>query len=254
MVLVLSFLFYGNLLRHVFATGGKVNTAGFGPADAGLALVFIMWFSWIAATGFTNESSPVKISDLTRGAIIFVVVVTIIASTLRLRGIRLREQFGLRRLGPIAVAGSAMGLLFAALPLVGCAGALMQNLLGSEAKPQDLVQFFLEASKNSDNRAVIVTVLLGAVVAPMAEEFIFRGFLYGVLKRYIGMAAAIVLNAALFAAIHLNVTSLPALFILAVCFTIAYETTGSILVSMSMHALFNLIMFFGLIQSARAMQ
>ena len=40
----------------------------------------------------------------------------------------------------------------------------MQDYLGAEAKPQEVVQFFLEASENSDRPAMVATVLLGAVL------------------------------------------------------------------------------------------
>ncbi len=251
---VASLLFYGNLLRHVFARGGKVGVSEFGPPDAGLALVLITWFITLAVKGFTSAPHPVEKSDLAQGAFIFLLIVFVIASFLRYRGIRLRLLFGVRRFGFLRAAALAAGLIVAALPTVAGAGAAMQKLLGPEAKPQEIVQFFLEATRKSEHWTVAATLLLGAVIAPMAEEFIFRGYIYGVLKRYLGMAAGIAINAALFAAIHFNLPSLPALFLLAVCFTLAYEVSGSILVSMFMHAMFNLIMFAGMIQSAQAIQ
>lgn len=245
---------YGSLLRQILVRGGKVRVDGFGPPDAGLALMFMAWFTTVAIKGLTGEPRPVESADLVQSALLFLVIVFAIASFLRFRGIKIEHQFGLRRVGFLGVPFLAFGLLLAALPVVGATGALMQNLLGPEAKQQEIVQFFLEASKNSDRRAVFETLLLGAVLAPMAEEFIFRGYLYGVFKRYLGMAAGIALNAALFAAIHANLASLPSLFLLAVCFTIAYETTGSLPVSMSMHAMFNLIMFAAMLQSAHAVR
>src|SRR5438874_13298805 len=90
---------------------------------------------------------------------------------------------------------------------------------------------------------MLITLGLGVVLAPAAEELMFRGYLYGVLKRYCGVFAATILSAAMFAAMHLNLASLPSLFVLALCFTVAYEVTGSLLVTISMHALFNLTMF-----------
>jgi CAAX protease family protein len=73
----------------------------------------------------------------------------------------------------------------------------------------------------------------------MAEEFLFRFFLYGVLKRYFGRFLGVTVNALLFAAAHTHLPSFAPLFVLGSCFTIAYEWSGSILVSMTMHALFN---------------
>jgi membrane protease YdiL (CAAX protease family) len=109
----------------------------------------------------------------------------------------------------------------------------------------------MNASQASDTGTICLTMLLGVVVAPAAEETIFRGYLYGVLKRYTGGLAAAVLSAALFAAMHLSLSSLPALFILALCFTLAYEATGSLLVNIFMHAFFNLWNFLVVLWVAR---
>jgi membrane protease YdiL (CAAX protease family) len=152
------------------------------------------------------------------------------------------RQFGLFRNNVFACAGIALGLLFAALPVVMLTGKLSEYALNGKAHPQNIVQYFLNASEGSDKGAVYLTMVLGVIVAPAAEETIFRGYIYGVLKRYAGPAAAALINALLFAAMHLNASSLPALFVLALCFTLAYEATGSLLVNIFMHAFFNLSM------------
>ncbi len=84
-------------------------------------------------------------------------------------------------------------------------------------------------------------IVLAVVVAPISEEFIFRFFIYGVLRRYAGIAVGLVFNAMLFAAAHNHLPSAAPLFVLGACFTLAYEWSGSILVSMAMHALFNAV-------------
>jgi CAAX protease family protein len=79
------------------------------------------------------------------------------------------------------------------------------------------------------------------VVAPVAEEFIFRFFLYGVIRRYLGRSIGLIVSALLFAAVHVHLPSFAPLFALGICFTLAYEWSGSLLVSMTMHAIFNAI-------------
>ena len=59
------------------------------------------------------------------------------------------------------------------------------------------------------------------------------------LKRFFGRFFGLTANALLFAAVHTHLPSFAPLFVLGSCFTIAYEWSGSILVSMTMHALFN---------------
>src|ERR1700736_1169828 len=78
-------------------------------------------------------------------------------------------------------------------------------------------------------------------VAPGVEEFLFRFFIYGVLKRYFGRLLGVIFSALLFAAVHAHLPSFAPLFVLGSCFAIAYEWSGSILVPMMMHALFNAI-------------
>ena len=73
----------------------------------------------------------------------------------------------------------------------------------------------------------------------MVEEFLFRFFLYGVFKRYFGRFVGIIFSALLFAAAHAHFPSFVPLFVLGSCFAIAYEWSGSILVPMTMHSLFN---------------
>src|SRR4029077_11324988 len=85
----------------------------------------------------------------------------------------------------------------------------------------------------------ILIIILAVAVAPLAEELVFRFFIYGVLKRYFGMLVALVINALLFAAVHQHLPSFGPLFVLGACFTLAYEWSGSILVPMTMHSLFN---------------
>jgi membrane protease YdiL (CAAX protease family) len=238
--LVISLCAYGYLLRRLSARGGKVATDALGPPDAGLACFFIIWFGWLAYGGFRNSDRAVNDSDLLAGAIHVALIVLVIASFLRFRKISLADQFGLRFSGIFMAAVFAVPLMTAAFPLVSCAGAIMVKLLGTGAKQQELVEFFTEASSNGKIWPVISTMAFGVFIAPAAEEFIFRGYLYPTVKKYLGLFPAMILTAGLFAAIHVNLTSLPSLFILAVCFTVAYETTGSILVPMAMHALFNL--------------
>jgi membrane protease YdiL (CAAX protease family) len=167
----------------------------------------------------------------------------LIGGFLYFRGINPFRQFGLLRTNPFVCAGLGVGLLLSAYPLVMLAGQLTELVSNGKARPQNIVEFFLNASEGSDRGTIYLTMLLGCVVAPIAEETIFRGYIYGVLKRYMGAVAAGAISAAMFAAMHLSASSLPALFVLAVCFTLAYEATGSLLVNIFMHSFFNLSMF-----------
>ncbi|MFP6887147.1 MAG: CPBP family intramembrane glutamic endopeptidase [Opitutales bacterium] len=80
------------------------------------------------------------------------------------------------------------------------------------------------------------------LVAPVLEEFLFRGILYRVMKRPFGMGPAIVLSAFLFALAHKNVLSFLPLIFLGVFLALAYERTGDLRTCILMHAFFNMTM------------
>jgi len=242
-LVVLSFAIYANLLRNILQRGGKVSAREFGMPDLFLGSFFAVWFGIAIARSFRVEPHPITNKDVIHGGLMFVMIMAGIIGFLHYRGIHIVRQFGITRIFPLKAPVVAIALLLIAYPTIGVVGKLTEAALGEKARPQETVQFFLEAAEKSDRGAVALMLLLGVVVAPVAEEFLFRGYLYGVMKRYCGTLAAMILSSALFAAVHLNLSSLPALFVLALCFAIAYETTGSILVNMSMHALFNLTMF-----------
>jgi membrane protease YdiL (CAAX protease family) len=111
------------------------------------------------------------------------------------------------------------------------------SVVGGEAmENQPLLDFWLQSKDPLDRLTVI---LMAVVVAPVAEEILFRGFLYGVARRYVGRIWALLAASLLFAAIHVHLPVLPALFVFAVALTIVYEVTGSLWAAIAMHALFN---------------
>jgi len=85
-------------------------------------------------------------------------------------------------------------------------------------------------------------IYLGAfavVIAPVAEEFIFRGVLYPFVKQ-IGYPrlAWIGVNFA-FALIHMDIAALVPLFVLSLALTWLYERTDNLLAPITAHSLFN---------------
>ena len=240
MIGVISLCIYGKLIRRIAKDGGKVVTANFGAPDLLASGLLGVWFVSAIIRGVEAPPKPVRGEDVASGVMVFLFVVTVICSFMYFRGIDVIAQFGIRRVGFPKFAGMAILLMLAAYPLIGGVSAITQSFLTKDAQPQELVKYFLNASAHSDYTAIISTMVMAVCFAPVVEEFIFRGYFHGVLKRYTGILGATLINAGLFAAIHLNESSLPSLFLLAICFTIAYEFTGSLLVNICMHSLFNL--------------
>ena len=154
----------------------------------------------------------------------------------------MRETFGVQRVGVPGVLVQAALLILLALPLIYGALTVTHILLAGGGydsdTPQELVRFLAAPGAGVARAMVMVSAVF---IAPVQEEFIFRGYIYGVLRRYTGPVVGILINALLFAAIHLHAPSFGGLFVLAVCLTLAYEWTGSLFVPITMHALFNLM-------------
>jgi hypothetical protein len=89
---------------------------------------------------------------------------------------------------------------------------------------------------------VLTDVLDSVVVAPIVEELLFRGLLYGTLRRWLAPAPAALLSAAVFAVAHgYGVVGFAAVFTSGVLWAVAYERTRSLLPSILAHAAGNLL-------------
>ena len=86
-------------------------------------------------------------------------------------------------------------------------------------------------------------------IAPVAEEFFFRGFFYRALRSRYSILVAALIDGLLFGAIHWDFSSADALLIvpplatLGFMFCLVYERTGSLYPVIALHALNNAIAF-----------
>ncbi len=143
-----------------------------------------------------------------------------------------------RQLGQ-GVAGYAVfiGLLFVAL--------LVLRLLGLDAflplakAPTEL----LTEARSPATLAIYLVVV--AVIAPVVEEIIFRGFVYPGLRRIMPVAPAALGSALIFAGVHVSapVGGLVVIVLVGVVLACLYERTGSILPSMVAHSMYNSFVF-----------
>ncbi len=108
---------------------------------------------------------------------------------------------------------------------------------GLNTDKQELVDLFA----NTDSVPIVIGMtVLAAVIAPLAEELIFRAGFFRFMRKRTPRWLAYVLPAAVFASLHGNLFAFVPLFTLGLIFAYAYERTGNIRVSIIAHALFNL--------------
>ncbi len=209
----------------------------FSLPDVVLALFLALLFIFNAVA---SPSRPEKIAlgtnDLVANALISVGLFVFLAAFLTLRGRRVVSMAGFAKLPFWRSLATAVVLLLAAYPLIFLADLFSRLVLGGSSSKQNIVELFT-SSQTLQQRVLIIVLAVG--IAPLVEEFFFRFFLYGVARRYLGRWVALVASAALFAAVHAHLPSAAPLFVLGACFALAYEWSESIVVSMTMHALFN---------------
>ena len=236
---VLALYVYVALIRQIHVRRGPVaETTGktFGLPEAMIATFLISLLVLNLLVGASTSPRDLNTRDLINNFILTGIVVIILLGFLRLRGFDLDVLAGLSRVGIVRVTAIAVILLLMAYPFVGLADAIMQHFLGHGSSRQSIVELF-SGSPTMQQRIMII--VLAVAVAPAAEELVFRFFIYGVLRRYFGIVVGLLINALLFAAVHQHLPSFAPLFVLGACFTLAYEWSGSILVPMAMHSLFN---------------
>ena len=87
-------------------------------------------------------------------------------------------------------------------------------------------------------RSPIWMVLSVAVIAPIFEEMVFRGFVYGGFERSVGALPAVLLSSLLFTVLHgqYNVYELAQIFVLGMVLGLARMRTQSLFTPIVMHA------------------
>ena len=154
---------------------------------------------------------------------------------LRLNQIYWRDFFGLRIRNFLHGAGWMVVVLIAALAFEYVYEIVLQKA-GWNGKTQEAVELLMNAPLWPTG---IYLGFFAVVLAPVAEEFIFRGVLFPFVKQLGWPKLAWVGVSFLFALIHGAAAIFIPLFVLALALTWLYEKTGNLLASIVVHSLFN---------------
>ncbi len=87
----------------------------------------------------------------------------------------------------------------------------------------------------------VIAIVATSILAPLCEELFFRGALYSAMRKSLSRNRALILNALVFALLHLKWQGLPSLFALGLIFAYLYEETGSIFPGVIAHAINNTV-------------
>ncbi len=102
---------------------------------------------------------------------------------------------------------------------------------------------FVHSSRSSSWQHIIIFLLVGGVIGPIAEEIFFRGVIYGFFRRW-GAVLAIISSTLIFVFTHPIGGSIPVTQLAGgIVFSIAYEKEQNLMTPITIHCLGNLAIF-----------
>jgi membrane protease YdiL (CAAX protease family) len=214
-----------------FATlvGGTVATLLVGTVVAGIVF---------AATGSAKSSMPAGLTiALTVVQDVLFVGAAVYATQLVLKRVS-PAMFGLRQT-PL---GRALGWIVAVYAAYWVFSSIVLVLFGKPPEQQIVTDL-----KDTESVAVIAGfAVLTCAIAPIAEEFFFRGFMFNTLAGRIGVGWATAVTGVIFGLIHFTGSSWIGVLVLAffgMGLCVLFARTQSLLPCMALHALNNAISF-----------
>ena len=215
----------------------------YGPAAMGIAfvttLIVVGIFGALALAAGVEDIEDaegfLQVATVLQQIIFVAVAVIFAAQTIRPRA----WHFGLRRARFWPTLGWAA---------LGFVSYWILAIAYSAAVQPDAEQETLESLGTDESTLWLIgAALLVIVLAPLAEEIFFRGFFYRALRTRLPVAAAALIDGAIFGVIHFEnadmAVILPILALLGVIFCLVYEKTGSLFAVIGLHAFNNFIAF-----------
>ena len=150
---------------------------------------------------------------------------------------------GTFQMGWVRVMSDAFIRLLRAWPALLAISFISSQVLSGYPK-QESVQKLAEMQSLTE---VFNIACYALVVAPVLEEFLFRGILFRAMKGSFGVGPALVISSILFGLVHQNVLSFVPLTFLGIILSLSYERTGDLRTCIFIHAFFNGFMVFSIL-------
>jgi len=231
--------------KSVFAKGDCFPAQVWKFPESFLTGAVVLFFVLMAIPAFTAPPGRIDLKAIESALGLYSSIILFVVGFLVFRNVNPIEAFGLRWTSWSEGLLSVIAALALLLPPIYAAQWLGYCLSGPETNPQPIVTFLIEHQSLRDRLSV---VLIAVVAAPLTEELIFRGCLYGILRQVGGKSLAITVSSLLFALIHGHIPSFAGLVILAVGLCLLYEKTGSLWAPILLHAAFNGLSIYGTLQ------
>ena len=217
-----------------------------GTSEIGAILATLLLLHVLASfSGRLFYAEQIPVAQLMIAVVVDALVLGLIAVLGHRRGSSWQDGFGMGfhqlkklRWAPL--------LYLALLPLMVAAAQasswILEFVFGQEPELQQVAQVIAEGRLWLRVAYALVAILL----APLFEEIMFRGLLFPYLVKQHGLVGGTVLVALIFAGLHFHLPSFVPLALLSAGLSLVYWRTGSLWVSMGMHAIFNAVSIFSL--------
>ena len=208
--------------------------AAFGAALVGALCVGIV--GALAGADFDDPTPAVNIGATVVQDLCLLAAAILFAG---MAGRPLPAQFGLRPTSP----WKALGWMVAVFVAFYIVTAVWVAIVGGDPDDDKLPD---ELGVDRSTIAMLAVAFLVSVVAPIAEEFFFRGFFYGALRNWRGVLPAAIVTGLVFGAIHAGSSDWEFLFPLAVfgfLLCLLRERTGSLYPCIVLHCANNSLAF-----------
>jgi len=204
-----------------------------------LAMIAVTVVAALGANALRNLSLgetafTLAIGALLGGAYLAVVGAAWVAASAA--DVEFAPAFGLRAASVGTLVGAAIFATLAGRFAAGAWGWLI-DYLGVEVAGSDVDPSTLFAPTAF---GIAMTVLVAGVIAPFAEEIVFRGVLLSALDRRWGAGFAIVVSSAVFSLMHVSPFAVPPIFVFSLVLGWLFVRTRSLTVCIVAHATFNL--------------
>jgi len=136
------------------------------------------------------------------------------------------------------------------LPIVGVLKYAADYLLGTPGSNPYADAF--EALGSVSPGLMVAVIVLGGIVVPASEEFLFRGLVYPWLRSRWGVFVAVLVSALLFSMLHLQLAILAPILFLGIALALLREYSDSLWPPILFHAIHNTAMFIALFSMLEA--
>ena len=167
-----------------------------------------------------------------------ILIVLLCAIVIFARGAKFKKYMALEKRGVLQITG---GVIAGAAIWYVMVYVISSALAGSSAL-NDYGEHIGQLNSGSPMLVFILTVL----VAPIAEELLFRGALFNSLTSVANKPMAVLLTAVLFAVVHVDPVQMSYAFVLGIMLAFIRSETEMIVPCIAMHIAFNFMNYLGL--------